>query len=104
MNYPAASSGVSQKTETFGAASGGESMGCGIAAGAASDPSVQAEGIVLITPSLGQKLYAALGNEKRLWMLRDAGHDDWIDRTGTACWREVLTFLVKNEKLEGPGT
>jgi hypothetical protein len=32
MNYPAASSGVSQKTETFGAASGGES-----------DPSEQSE-------------------------------------------------------------
>ncbi len=122
----------------------GESLGCGIAAGAVSDPSVQAEGILLITPwdslpslaqktywflparwlaadrydnirnlvnypgrvavaiaeqdeiipeQLGLNLYAALRNEKRLWILRDAGHNTWIERTGTAWWREVMQFL-----------
>ncbi len=43
----------------------GESMGCGVAAGAAADPELPADGIVLITPwdslpSLGQEMYRFL--------------------------------------------
>jgi hypothetical protein len=54
-----------------------------------------AENDEVIPVQLGLKLYAALTNEKRLWTFKDAGHNSWTDRAGTAWWREVMGFLER---------
>jgi uncharacterized protein len=56
-----------------------------------------AEDDEVIPVRFGLKLYSALGNEKRLWTFRDAGHNTWPDRAGTAWWREVMDFLEKTD-------
>jgi len=59
-----------------------------------------AENDEVIPVQLGLKLYAALTNEKRLWMFKDAGHNSWNDRAGTAWWREVMGFLERTDLPE----
>jgi uncharacterized protein len=127
----------------------GESLGCGVAAGAAGDASLGIAGILLITPwntllavakdhypylpvdwfmkdrydngenlrsfrgkiavvaaeqdevvpvRHARELFALLPGDKRMWMVRGAGHNDWPMRIGMSQWRDVIGFLSDSEK------
>jgi pimeloyl-ACP methyl ester carboxylesterase len=122
----------------------GESLGCGVVAGAAKDPSLRIDGILLITPwdtllavaksqfpwfpvrllmkdrydsienlktfqgriavvgaerdeilpiRHAEALYQSLAGNKKMWTLKEAGHNDWPMRVDMSKWREFMDFV-----------
>jgi len=39
------------------------------------------------------KLYESLGKNKRLWILENVGHNDWLAAVDNNWWREVMDFV-----------
>lgn len=121
----------------------GESLGCGVAAAAAKDSSVQIDGIILITPwdtllSVAKEkfpwlpvrlflkdkydsienlkafqgriaiagaeldevipvhhahaLYQALPNNKKMWIINGAGHNDWFEFVDPSWWQAITDY------------
>ena len=51
----------------------------------------------VIPPDLGNNLYKSLpDNNKKLWFLENAGHNDWIYYLDDSWWEEVLDFLASD--------
>jgi pimeloyl-ACP methyl ester carboxylesterase len=124
----------------------GESLGCAVAAGAAKDPGLRIDGIVLITPwdtllavvkstfpwfpvgllmkdkydsvanlksfrgriavvgaerdeilpiRHANALYQSLTGNKKMWTLKGAGHNDWLNVVDASKWREFMDFVDK---------
>lgn len=48
----------------------------------------------IVPPHLGRALHAALPDPKRLWVLPQAGHNDWMAYADLAWWRQVTDFLL----------
>jgi hypothetical protein len=46
----------------------------------------------IIPPRHGLRLYEALADPKRLWIVEGAGHNDWMARTDRELWRETIDF------------
>lgn len=40
-----------------------------------------------------EALYKSLPGEKRMWVIRGAGHNDWLMRIGPSEWREWMDYL-----------
>ena len=40
-----------------------------------------------------RELHALLPGDKRMWVIKGAGHNDWALRIGTANWQEVMDFV-----------
>lgn len=57
---------------------------------------VVAEHDELIPAKSSQRLYESLRGTKKLWLIPNAGHNTWIDRTHSAWWREMMDFLVRS--------
>jgi pimeloyl-ACP methyl ester carboxylesterase len=125
----------------------GESLGCGVGAAVAKDPSVRIDGMILITPwdSLlsvakehfpwlpvrlflrdkydtisnlkdykgriavigaeqdeivpihhAQTLFASLRGDKKMWMIRGAGHNNWPEIVDPLWWQEIAAFMKGN--------
>lgn len=45
-----------------------------------------------------QKLYASLLDNKKMWTVIGAKHNDWPDAVGPAWWREITGFMEGNQK------
>ena len=122
----------------------GESLGCGVAAAVAKDPSVRIGGIMLITPwdtllsvakdhypwlpvrlflkdtydtignlrhyrgriaiigaerdeviPLGhaRALFESLSGNKKMYIIKGAGHNDWLEKVDPAWWKEITDFI-----------
>jgi uncharacterized protein len=54
----------------------------------------------IVPTRLTENLYQSLAQEKRLWTLPGAGHNDWPALITTAFWSEVMGFL--NEGISDP--
>jgi pimeloyl-ACP methyl ester carboxylesterase len=52
----------------------------------------------IVPARLGRALHAALAGPKRLVVIADSEHNDWLERVDAAWWREALDFLVGDEK------
>ena len=53
----------------------------------------------VIPPKLSNSLYKSLqNNNKKLWLLENAGHNNWIDYINDSWWHEVIDFLVSGTK------
>jgi pimeloyl-ACP methyl ester carboxylesterase len=48
-----------------------------------------------------QSLYDALNGTKRMWIVRRAGHNDWLDQVGPSWWLEIMDF-VSSGQGQGP--
>ncbi len=49
----------------------------------------------VIPANLGKNLYKSLPNtNKKLWLLENAGHNNWIDYIDDSLWQEILNFLA----------
>lgn len=46
----------------------------------------------VIPPRHGLRLYEALAEPKRLWIVEGAGHNDWMERSDSGVWREAVEF------------
>lgn len=55
---------------------------------------VVAERDSIIPPALGRRLFASLGEPKRLWIVPAADHNDWLGRVDAAWWESVVGFLL----------
>lgn len=55
---------------------------------------VLAEHDEIVPKRQGLRLYEALSCEKRLWILKGAGHNTWPETTDVSWWREVLDFVA----------
>jgi pimeloyl-ACP methyl ester carboxylesterase len=44
-------------------------------------------------------LFAALSNEKRLWMIRNAGHNTWPEYVSLTWWQEVMGYLENGDQF-----
>ncbi len=134
----------------------GESLGCAVAAGVASNPSPRIDGVLLITPwdtlkavakshfpllpvglflrdrydsgenlkafpgriavvgaerdeivpvRHAEALYRSLpGSNKRMWILRGVGHNDWLAAVDSGMWRAFMGFLEGDDhgRVKGP--
>jgi len=68
---------------------------------------VMAEDDEIVPTRLTQNLYQSLTQEKRLWTLPGAGHNDWPALVTTTFWAEVLGFLhegIADPSAEKPAT
>jgi len=45
-----------------------------------------------------QALFASLPNDKKMWTIRGAGHNDWPDMVDPAWWQDVAAFMEGNNK------
>ncbi|WP_459713035.1 alpha/beta hydrolase [Paraburkholderia sp. 2C] len=48
----------------------------------------------IVPARFGEALYHALHGPKRLIVVQDAGHNDWIDYVDDSGWREAIGFLL----------
>ena len=49
----------------------------------------------VVPAKLGNNLYNLLSNpNKKLWLLENAGHNDWLDYINNFWWQEVIDFLI----------
>ncbi|APR39433.1 alpha/beta hydrolase [Paraburkholderia sp. SOS3] len=48
----------------------------------------------IVPVRFGEALYEALSGPKRLIVVKDAGHNDWIGYVDESWWREVIAFLL----------
>lgn len=55
---------------------------------------VVAERDDIVPARFGKALFDSLGERKRLWVLRGAGHNDWAARVDAAWWQQVVDFLL----------
>lgn len=51
----------------------------------------------IIPADHARALYEALTGEKRMWIIRGAGHNDWPDVLGSPMWKEITDFAVGNK-------
>jgi uncharacterized protein len=131
----------------------GESLGCGVVAGAAKDTSLRIAGVILMTPwktllavakdyypylpvgwfmkdrydnpenlklfpgriavvgaehdevvrvRHAKELFTLLPKDKKMWIIKGAGHNDWPVLMDISQWQEVMDFLVNTRaKLAG---
>lgn len=54
---------------------------------------VAAERDTIIPPRHALALHEALSSPRKLVMVPAAGHNDWLERTGSAWWQQVMNFL-----------
>jgi alpha-beta hydrolase superfamily lysophospholipase len=47
-----------------------------------------------VLPRFGHRLFESLPEPKRLWVVPDAEHNDWMDRTDASWWQSVVDFLI----------
>src|ERR1700754_633903 len=55
---------------------------------------VTAQSDTIVPARFGEALYHALSGPKRLIVLNDAGHNDWIRYVDDSWWREAIGFLL----------
>lgn len=48
----------------------------------------------IVPPEFGRALFDSLAAEKTLHVVADADHNDWVERTDAAWWRETLAPLL----------
>jgi fermentation-respiration switch protein FrsA (DUF1100 family) len=48
----------------------------------------------IVPARFGVALYEALGDPKRLMVLKAVGHNDWAARVDDTWWREAITLLL----------
>lgn len=44
-----------------------------------------------------EALYKSLPGDKRMWVIRGAGHNDWLMRVGPPQWREWMDYIGGNQ-------
>jgi pimeloyl-ACP methyl ester carboxylesterase len=44
-----------------------------------------------------QTLFKSLAGEKRMWLIKGAGHNDWIDLVGPVWWREITDYVAASD-------
>jgi len=45
-----------------------------------------------------QELYQSLSDDKKMWTIKGAGHNDWFDLVGQSWWREIMDFVGGSDK------
>jgi len=46
----------------------------------------------------GQHLYDALGNDKKLWLFANSGHNTWLAEASLEWWQEVMVYLSDTDR------
>lgn len=45
-----------------------------------------------------EELYRSLPGKKKLWLVKGAGHNDWLDRIEPSWWREIMEFVGEGNR------
>lgn len=62
---------------------------------------VVAERDSIVPARFGAALYGALAAPKQLAVVKDAEHNDWVNRVDDAWWHEAITFLLGESSQSG---
>jgi hypothetical protein len=56
----------------------------------------------IVPARFGEALYHAVSDPKRLIVLKEAGHNDWINYVDDSWWRDAIGFLLDPSVWSGP--
>jgi len=45
-------------------------------------------------------LYQSLSGEKKMWIIKTAGHNDWFDLVGPSWWKDVMDYVGGGMKIK----
>ncbi|MEK9721263.1 MAG: alpha/beta hydrolase [Quisquiliibacterium sp.] len=63
-----------------------------------------AENDMIVPARFGRSLYEQIRTApKRLWVVRGAGHNDWLTQVDEQWWAEVANYLLQNHTGSRPG-
>jgi len=49
-----------------------------------------------------QELYRSLEGNKKMWMIKGSGHNDWPDRMDPSWWREIMAYVDAKSATKQP--